>query len=110
MPSQGYDTALAIGAALKGAGGKVDDTEAFRAAMLKADFQSVRGNFKFGPNQHPVQDWYSLRVEKGARRQASPSSPRRKILDGPRRRLRQGLQAVRQAPRACSNSGRDGRG
>ncbi|MCP8938635.1 ABC transporter substrate-binding protein [Alsobacter sp. SYSU M60028] len=63
---QGYDTALAIGAALKGTGGKVDDTEAFRTAMLKADFKSIRGSFKFGPNQHPIQDWYALRVEKGA--------------------------------------------
>jgi len=63
--SQGYDTARAIGAALKGAGGKVDDVNAFSAAMRKADFQSVRGNFKFGPNQHPVHDWYSLRVERG---------------------------------------------
>jgi branched-chain amino acid transport system substrate-binding protein len=64
--SQGYDTARAIGAALRATGGKVDDTNAFSAAMRKADFQSVRGNFKFGPNQHPVHDWYSLRVEKGA--------------------------------------------
>jgi len=63
---QGYDTALAIGAALKATGGKVEDTEAFRTAMLKADFKSIRGNFKFGPNQHPVQDWYALKVEKGA--------------------------------------------
>lgn len=63
--SQGYDTALAIGAALKGTGGKVDDAKAFRTAMLKADFQSVRGNFKFGNNQHPVQDWYSMKVVKG---------------------------------------------
>jgi hypothetical protein len=63
--SQGYDTALAIGAALKGTGGKVDDTKAFRTAMLKADFASVRGNFKFGNNQHPVQDWYSMKVVKG---------------------------------------------
>jgi branched-chain amino acid transport system substrate-binding protein len=62
--SQGYDTALAIGAALKGTGGKVDNTEAFRAAMLKADFASVRGAFRFGPNQHPIQDWYSLKVDK----------------------------------------------
>ncbi len=64
--SQGYDTARAIGAALRATGGKVDDTNAFSAAMRKADFQSVRGNFKFGPNQHPIHDWYSLRVEKGA--------------------------------------------
>jgi branched-chain amino acid transport system substrate-binding protein len=64
--SQGYDTALAIAAALKATGGKVDDVNAFSAAMRKADFQSVRGDFKFGPNQHPVHDWYSLKVEKGA--------------------------------------------
>ena len=64
--SQGYDTALAIAAALKATGGKVDDVNAFSAAMRKADFQSVRGAFKFGPNQHPVHDWYSLKVEKGA--------------------------------------------
>ncbi len=35
-------------------------------AMLKADFRSVRGKFKFGPNQHPIQDWYSTEVEKDA--------------------------------------------
>jgi len=64
--SQGYDTARAIGAALKATGGKVDDTKAFSAAMRKADFQSVRGNFKFGPNNHPINDWYSLRVERAS--------------------------------------------
>lgn len=64
--SQGYDTALAIGAALKGVNGDLKDTEKFRQAMLKADFQAVRGAFKFGPNQHPIQDWYALKVEKDA--------------------------------------------
>jgi branched-chain amino acid transport system substrate-binding protein len=64
--SQSYDTALAIAAALKGTGGKVADTEAFRREMLKANFESVRGPFKFGPNQHPVQDWWSAKVEKGS--------------------------------------------
>jgi len=64
--AQGYDTALAIAAALKETGGKVDDVNAFSAAMRKANFQSVRGSFRFGPNQHPVHDWYSLRVERGA--------------------------------------------
>jgi branched-chain amino acid transport system substrate-binding protein len=62
---QAYDTALAIGAALKGSGGEVKDTDRFRQAMLKADFQAVRGNFKFGQNQHPIQDWYATKVEKG---------------------------------------------
>ncbi|RVT90631.1 ABC transporter substrate-binding protein [Rhodovarius crocodyli] len=60
---QGYDTALAIGAALRQTRGSIDPA-AFRTAMLKADFQSTRGKFAFGPNQHPVQDWYALKVEK----------------------------------------------
>lgn len=64
--SQGYDTAQAIGAALRITGGSTDDTEAFRAAMLQADFPSVRGPFSFGRNQHPVQNWYSMRVEADA--------------------------------------------
>ena len=63
--SQGYDTALAIASALKATGGKTD-VPALRTALAKADFQSVRGAFKFGKNQHPVQDWYALKAEKGA--------------------------------------------
>jgi len=63
--SQGYDTALALASALKATGGK-SDPDALGAALRKADFQSVRGKFKFGPNQHPVQDWYALKAERGA--------------------------------------------
>jgi branched-chain amino acid transport system substrate-binding protein len=39
--------------------------------MVKANFESVRGPFKFGPNQHPIQDWWAAKVEKDPRR-ASP--------------------------------------
>ena len=42
--------------------------DAFRAAMRKADFASVRGDFKFGKNQHPIQDWYSLKPRNSDRR------------------------------------------
>ena len=59
--SQGYDTARLIGSALKSTGG-VDDLAAFRTALKKADFASVRGNFSFGKNQHPVQDIYIREV------------------------------------------------
>jgi branched-chain amino acid transport system substrate-binding protein len=62
--SQGYDTALAIAAALKGSGGDLADTEKFRSAMLKAQLQLVRGPFKFGPNQHPIQDWFATEVQR----------------------------------------------
>lgn len=64
--SQGYDTALAIGAALYQTKGLVEDTEVFRSAMLPAQFESVRGRFRFGNNQEPIQDWWGLRVEKAS--------------------------------------------
>ncbi|MCR0985772.1 ABC transporter substrate-binding protein [Roseomonas populi] len=60
---QSFDTALAIGAALKGTGGKVDDTEAFYRAMKPANFESTRGKFAFGANNHPIQDWWAIKVE-----------------------------------------------
>lgn len=61
---QGYDTGLLLASAMKAVGGKLDDMDAFRAALRKADFVSVRGAFKFGPNQHPIQDWYALKAVK----------------------------------------------
>ena len=62
--SQGYDTARLIGSALKAVGGNVDDLALFKAALKKAEFDSVRGNFSFGKNQHPVQDLYIREVIK----------------------------------------------
>lgn len=62
--SQSYDTALLIASALKQTGG-VDDLDALREALRKADFHSVRGKFKFGPNQHPIQNWYMVDIEMG---------------------------------------------
>lgn len=60
--SQGYDAANLIGSALKSVGGNLDDMDAFRAALKKADFASVRGAFRFGNNNHPVQDYYVREV------------------------------------------------
>ncbi|MDZ4095268.1 MAG: ABC transporter substrate-binding protein [Paracoccaceae bacterium] len=63
--AQGYDTARLIASALAKTGG-LDDIDAFRAAVRQADFQSVRGDFKFANNQHPVQDWYLMDIVAGA--------------------------------------------
>ena len=63
--AMGYDTARLIGSALKATGGDVGKEDAFRAALKKADFPSVRGPFKFGANQHPIEDWFELKVVKG---------------------------------------------
>jgi branched-chain amino acid transport system substrate-binding protein len=58
--SQGFDTANLILSALETA--SPDDQDAFRAALAAADFDSTRGDFAFGPNQHPVQDIYVREV------------------------------------------------
>jgi branched-chain amino acid transport system substrate-binding protein len=61
---QGYDSALLIDSAIKGAGGKLADHDAVRAALAKADFTSLRGKFKFGPNHYPIQDFYLVKAAK----------------------------------------------
>jgi len=40
----------------------VSDADAFREALRAADFDSTRGDFAFGSNQHPVQDIYAREV------------------------------------------------
>jgi branched-chain amino acid transport system substrate-binding protein len=64
--SQGYDTARLIASALKSVNGDLSNLQAVRDALKKADFDSVRGDFKFGPNQHPIQDLYVREVVKDA--------------------------------------------
>ncbi len=59
--AQGYDTALLLASALRQTGGKAEPA-ALRPALKKADFASVRGNFAFGANQHPIQDIYIREV------------------------------------------------
>ncbi|WP_027833788.1 ABC transporter substrate-binding protein [Maritalea myrionectae] len=60
--SQGFDAANLILSALDKA--DVKDTEAFSAALKEADFKSTRGDFKFGNNNHPIQDIYVREVVK----------------------------------------------
>ena len=64
--SQGYDSANLIGSALKATAGKPENMDAFREALRAAKFDSVRGNFRFGNNQHPIQDIYVREVVKDA--------------------------------------------
>jgi branched-chain amino acid transport system substrate-binding protein len=66
---QGWDTAALLDGTVKDINGKIEDREAFRAALRKANFKSARGAFKFGRNQVPVQDWYVRRVEKDSKGQ-----------------------------------------
>jgi branched-chain amino acid transport system substrate-binding protein len=60
--SQGYDTAKLLASALDSAG--INDQDAFRSALKKADFASTRGDFSFDTNNHPIQDIYVREVIK----------------------------------------------
>ena len=60
--SQGFDTANLLISAMSKA--DVADADAFRAALKAAEFDSVRGDFAFGDNHHPVQDIYVREVIK----------------------------------------------
>ena len=61
----GYDTAMLLDSAIRKVKGKIEDKNALRAAIRAADFKSVRGDFKFGKNQFPVQNYYLQLVGKG---------------------------------------------
>ncbi len=63
---QGYDAALLIDSAVKGVKGDLSNKEAVAAALKKADFTSLRGNFKFNINGYPIQDFYLTKVAKRA--------------------------------------------
>ncbi|WP_211877599.1 ABC transporter substrate-binding protein [Plastoroseomonas hellenica] len=60
--AQAYDGAMLVDSALKRTGGSTADKDALRAALRAADFQSVRGNFRFGANHYPVQDFWLCQV------------------------------------------------
>jgi branched-chain amino acid transport system substrate-binding protein len=64
--AQAYDVVMAIDAAAKATGGKVSDRAAVLAALKKADFSSVRGEFKYGVNNFPIQAYYARVIEKSA--------------------------------------------
>ncbi len=60
--SQGFDTANLLISAVEAA--DVSDTDAFRAALEAANFDSTRGKFRFNTNHHPIQDIYVREVVK----------------------------------------------
>ena len=60
--AQGYDTANLLLSAMAKA--DISDADAFRTALKAAEFDSVRGDFRFASNNHPIQDIYVREVIK----------------------------------------------
>lgn len=57
--AQGYDAAGLIDSAIRAVEGDLSNKEGIRDALRQADFDSIRGEFRFGNNHFPVQDWYA---------------------------------------------------
>jgi branched-chain amino acid transport system substrate-binding protein len=62
--AQTYDAANLIASAVAGVKGDLSKKDAVAAAIKKADFKSVAGGFKFGPNNYPIRNFYMQEVVK----------------------------------------------
>jgi branched-chain amino acid transport system substrate-binding protein len=62
--SQGYDTALVIDAAVRGAGENWQDRATFGKALESVVLETTRGAFRFNRNHFPIQDFYIREVVK----------------------------------------------
>lgn len=62
--SQGYDAAQLIDSAVGKVGGDTGDKAALRKAFEAADFNSVRGDFRYNTNHFPIQDFYLVKAVK----------------------------------------------
>jgi branched-chain amino acid transport system substrate-binding protein len=62
--AQTYDAVSLLNSAVTAVNGDLSKKEEMRKEMEKADFKSVRGNFKFGNNHIPIQNFYLQDVVK----------------------------------------------
>jgi branched-chain amino acid transport system substrate-binding protein len=65
--AQAYDGARLIDSAVRATGGRIDDKDALRAALRKADFPSVRGPLRFNNNHFPIQNFYLYETVRDAK-------------------------------------------
>ena len=65
--AQSYDAIMLMASAVAATKGNLSDKAAVQKALEKADFKSVRGNFKFGKNHVPIQNFYLQDVVKDAK-------------------------------------------
>jgi len=64
--AQSYDAANLINSAVVAVKGDLSKKDAMRAEMKKANYASVRGPYKYGNNQFPIQNFYIQEAVKDA--------------------------------------------
>jgi branched-chain amino acid transport system substrate-binding protein len=65
--AQSYDGIMLIDSAVRANKGSLKDKQAVIAAMRKANYDSIRGPYKFNNNHHPIQDFFLLQAVKGGK-------------------------------------------
>ena len=70
MPShfsaQAYDAPFLFDSAIRAAGGDLSNKNRIRRELLKANFKSIRGNFRYNTNHFPIQSFYKRQVVRGS--------------------------------------------
>jgi len=61
-----YDAAMLLDSAIRSLKGDVSDRKALTKAIASATFKSLRGPFRFGNNNYPVQNYHVFQVAKSA--------------------------------------------
>jgi branched-chain amino acid transport system substrate-binding protein len=56
--AQSYDSIMLIASAAEALKGDISNKDKVRAEMKKANFKSLRGDFKYNTNQFPIQNFY----------------------------------------------------
>ncbi|MBT3811141.1 MAG: ABC transporter substrate-binding protein [Rhodospirillaceae bacterium] len=64
--AQSYDSIMYIKSAVEAVSGDIGNIDGMRAALEKADFDSIRGDFTMGNNHFPIQNFYERTVVKDA--------------------------------------------
>ncbi len=64
--AQSYDGIMLIDSAVRGTKGNLKDVKALVQEMRKANYDSIRGKYRFNVNQHPIQDFYLLQAVKSS--------------------------------------------
>ena len=60
--AQSYDAIMLIKSAVEATGGNLKDKDALRKALMAANFDSVRGQYTYGNNHMPIQNFYLREV------------------------------------------------
>ena len=64
--AQSYDAIFFIKSAVEAVDGDISNVDGMREALRKADFPSVRGSLRMGPNHFPIQNFYERTVVEDA--------------------------------------------